>query len=86
MTDEVHYVPLVKHLVGEMYKQVLGDTEETETWAEIVFDKLLLSSGMEDNPEGFISFYMYITRGLMPMHAIGWVYDIYAKKSETVAL
>ena len=36
----------------------------------------------EDTPEGFIAFYMYITRGRMPEHAKGWVYDIYEKKAE----
>ena len=43
---------------------------------------LIEKAKAEDTPDGFMAFYMYVTRGRMPEHAKGWVYDIYEKKAE----
>jgi hypothetical protein len=63
--------------LADVWKKVGLTPEEIN-----VIEYLLKWGGKKDTPQGFILFYMHITRGRMPNHAKIWIRDIYEKKAE----
>ena len=62
--------------------QTLSSIYPDKGTMDIVDVHLIEKAIAEDTPDGFMAFYMYVSRGRMPEHAKGWIYDIYEKKAE----